>query len=289
MDPIIARKTWRTPEPIHTLVYFAPEAREEYAAIGVSDVRAGYFGSRSAPLGPVPPEVVIATFFNFQPQLVRAGLETAWATTTPEAILAARTRAADRALRRLLGEAVDSAEMKEAATLAEQAALTACEHLEGRPLFAAHAALPWPDGGAHMTLWHAQTLLREFRGDGHIGALVAEGVTNIEALVLHTATGELTPNALQGSRAWPAGEWAKAVEQLTDRGMIAAADPFALTDAGRAHREGIEDRTDRAALPAYEPLGEDGCTRLRALARPFSRAIVDSTSFDQSPLMRPAQ
>src|SRR5512132_3432075 len=33
----------------------------------------------------------------------------------------------------------------------------------GRPLFAAHATLPWPDR-PHLALWHAATLYREFRG-----------------------------------------------------------------------------------------------------------------------------
>ena len=62
LDPVIARKTWRTVEPLHGMIYFAPEAREEYAALGVAHHRTGYFASRSAPMGPVPADVVIATY-----------------------------------------------------------------------------------------------------------------------------------------------------------------------------------------------------------------------------------
>src|SRR5918993_2614478 len=64
MDPIIGRKTWRTMEPYHGAIYFAPEAREEYAALGLSERMEGYFASRSAAMGSVPATVVKATFFN---------------------------------------------------------------------------------------------------------------------------------------------------------------------------------------------------------------------------------
>ena len=45
----------------------------------------------------------------------------------------------------------------------------------GRPLFAAHMQLPWPDE-PHLVLWHAATLLREHRGDGHVAALLTAGL-----------------------------------------------------------------------------------------------------------------
>ncbi len=36
MDPVLARKTWRTAEPLHAFIYFVPEADEHYArALGV--------------------------------------------------------------------------------------------------------------------------------------------------------------------------------------------------------------------------------------------------------------
>ena len=70
MEPVMARKMWRTLEPYHGLIYFAPEATAAYEALGVEGFR-GYFASRAAPMGPVPAEVVIATFFNFNPEVVR--------------------------------------------------------------------------------------------------------------------------------------------------------------------------------------------------------------------------
>src|SRR5687767_2379800 len=116
MDPVIARKTWRTVEPLHGMIYFAQEAAEAYVAAGLEPGQMGYFASRAAPMGPVPAEVVIATFFNFHPDLVRHSIPRAWSLASPEALVAARYEGADAALRRGLGdEAVESAEMAEVA------------------------------------------------------------------------------------------------------------------------------------------------------------------------------
>src|SRR3954462_11500623 len=105
MDPLTARKTWRTPELIHGFIYFAPEATEAYAALGVSG-RAGYFASRSAPMGATSAELVIATFFNFEPAQVRRAMAGVWDIVTPAALLDARRDAAGAALRRILGAEV---------------------------------------------------------------------------------------------------------------------------------------------------------------------------------------
>jgi len=171
--------------------------------------------------------------------------------------------------------AVESAEVDEAATLARRAAEAACEHPQGRPLFAGHASLPWPEP-SHLVLWHAQTLLREFRGDGHVAALCIEELEGIDALVIHAATGEIPAEVLQQTRGWPDGTWATAIDRMRARGFVEPDEPLRLTEAGQTHRQWVEDRTDALAVRAYEPLGEEGCARLRALVRPLSRAVVDS-------------
>ncbi|MEU5786769.1 hypothetical protein ABZ754_03440 [Micromonospora purpureochromogenes] len=275
LDPAVARAAWRRAEPIHAMIYFAPEARERYDALGL-DGLAGYFASRSAAFGAVPAEPVIATFFNFKPALVRAALPAAWERADPPAVLRARLDAADAALSRAFSAVEDAAvAVAEAAELARRAAESACEQLPGRPLFAAHAALPWPEE-PHLVLWHAQTLLREFRGDGHVNALVVAGVTGLDALVLHAATGDVPVRFLLRSRGWTGDEWAAAVDGLRSRGLLADGDDLALTDAGRELRQSVEDRTDALAEPAYRVLGEDGCARLAEVARPLSRAVVDA-------------
>jgi len=273
LEPVVARKTWRSLEPVHGMIYFAPEGAERYAAAGLQGRRMGYFASRVAAMGPVPAEVVIATFFNFNPALVRRSIPAAWDLAPPARVLDARLEASDLALRRAFGDTVDSPELVEAAGLARRAAEAACERPEGRALFAAHAALPWP-GEPHLVLWHAQTLLREFRGDAHVGTLMLEGLSGIDSLVSHAASGDVPAEVLRVSRAWSEDEWSSAVDDLRSRGLVAAEGELAFTDEGRAQRRRIEDRTDALSVHAYEPLGEDGCTRLRALGRTFSKAVM---------------
>jgi hypothetical protein len=286
MDPTTARKTWRTAEVIHGMIYFAPEAAARYASLGfpaqVAGVdaakipgRMGYFASRGAALGPASAELIIATFFNFNPVLVRAVIPEAWSFADPASVLDARLDAADAALRRYLGGSIGGPAIEELATLVRRAADAAAEHPEGRPLFAAHASLPWPDD-PHLVLWHAQTMLREFRGDGHVAALLLEDLAGVDALVIHGATGEVPPAVLQQTRAWPDDEWGAAVERMRSRGFLEPRGDLALTDAGRTHRQWVEDRTDHLSIPAYAVLGEDGCTRLRELARPLSAAIIEA-------------
>jgi hypothetical protein len=274
MDPLLARKTWRTVEPIHGIVYFGRESLDVYKRLGLTKPNQGYFATRAAAMGAVPAEVVIATFFNFNPAIVRVALPSAWDVVPPAAVVEARLHGIDKLLRRLLDdETVGSPEVAEAAELARRAAEAACERPEGRPLFAGHAALPWPED-PHLVLWHAQTLLREFRGDAHVALLMMEGLTGCEALVMHAGTGEVPASVLQASRAWSDDEWTAAVGRLQEAGLVD--DNGTLTESGRAARQHVEGETDRLSLPPYEALGEEGCERLRTLCRPLSQAIVGS-------------
>lgn len=273
MDALTARKTWRTLEPIHGAIYFVPEAAEEYRALGIDDRMRGYFASRSAAMGSVTAGVVAATFFNFDHDLVTRSMEGVWDTLTPEELLAARLRAADRMLRRIGGDLVDSPEITEAADLAKVAAAAACADPHGRPLFAGHAGLPWPDE-PHLVLWHAQTLLREYRGDGHIAALTVAGLSGCEALVTHAAAGDVPAAVLQGTRQRTDLDWQAAIFRLGAIGWLDGDGGF--TDLGRSQREWIESRTDELSVPAYAALGDAGCQRLRELARPLSRLMAQA-------------
>ncbi len=129
-------------------------------------------------------------------------------------------------------------------------------------------------------------MLREFRGDGHVAALTVEGVRGVDALLIHAATGDVPAGVLQATRAWPDDEWRAAADALRSRGWLTGDAGLTLTDAGRRHRDWVEARTDELALAAYEPLGDDGCRRLRELGRIMSAAIVASglLSFDPSDL-----
>jgi len=274
MDALTARKTWRSMEAVHGMIYFTPDAPPAYAAVGITSARGGYFASRVAAMGAVPAEVVIATFYNFHPALVRRSMENVWTLSSPTAMLTARLNAVDSSLRRAFGdEVLESVELAEAAGLTQRAALVACERLEGRPLFAAHASLPWPDE-PHLALWHGQSLLREYRGDGHISALTLEGLSGLEALISHAASGDVPAAVLRASRAWSDDEWAAGIEALAARGIVDSDGAF--TDAGRAQRQAIEDATDRAALAPYEALGDDNALTLRGTGRTLTKLVIEA-------------
>src|SRR6476469_10021563 len=177
MDSATSRRMHRVIEPVHAMIYFAPEEQEEYEALGLSGMAELYFPSRAAALGVVPWQVVQATFFGFSPLAVQFGIAEAWTKTTPQDVIAARFRGVDGALRRiapdLMGDVGAALDLVRAAT-------EGCAP-PGRPLYAAHAALPEPTE-PHLALWHGLSLLREYRGDGHIAALVSAEVSAPQAL-----------------------------------------------------------------------------------------------------------
>lgn len=255
------------------MIYFTPYRRDAYGRIGITDQRMAYFASRSAAMGPVPAETVVATFFNFNPVIIHKAIPTAWDITTPGRVLAARLEAVDLSLRQAWGEAVDGPQVREAADLAWRVAGRACERPQGRPLFGAHAALPWPDA-PHLVLWHAQTLLREYRGDGHVALLLTEGLDGVEALITHAATGAIPADSLRTTRAWTERDWVAGVDRLRSQGWLAGGPELALSAVGQLRRQSIENRTDELACYPYEAIGEDGCARLAELTGPLSRAIM---------------
>ncbi|PRX44160.1 hypothetical protein B0I33_11237 [Prauserella shujinwangii] len=280
MDAEEARTTayrcHRVLDPLHSLIYFAPEAEQEFTAVGLEKGRMPYFASRSAPLGAVGSGVVAATFYNFNPELVARHIPRAWTLASPDRILEARFIAAETALRRLLGDEIaDSAEIRELAELTREAA-EGC-YPDGRPLYAAHADLDWP-GEPLLVLWHAITLLREFRGDGHIAALVNHGYDGLAALVSHTATGKgFTEEAARKLRGWSEEQWSGAVAGLRERGVLDTSG--ALTEQGVRERELIEEETNAAATRPWERLGADKAARVQELGRKLSRTAVAAGAF----------
>jgi len=259
--PAIARALWEPLEACHSLVYLEPEPREEYKAIGLRGAWMGYVASRSAALGPVPPEVVIASFYGFHRDLVRRALPDAWTYASPEDVLAARLRGIDRTLRRRLGGLIASPAITQAATLTREAMSTCPPN--GRLLFAGHVSQAWPEE-PHLSLWHGATLFREFRGDGHVAALLTAGVGPCESLVLHAATGGLPREWLQANRGWSDEEWDATAEGLRSRGWIDI--DGVATQSGRAARGEIEELTDRLSMDPWRILGEERTAKLLDLA-----------------------
>lgn len=276
LQPRAGRRCHHSVNPLHSTLYFSPDFTEQLAGIGIDDAAAAYFAGRGAAMGAVGPGTVAATFYNFNPELIARHVPAVWGTAAPQKVLDARLRAADATLRRLLGEeAVASDAMAEAAGLALRAAEACTRH--ARPLYSAHADLPVP-AEPHLAFWHAATLLREHRGDGHLAVLLAAGLDPLEALVSHTATGKgMAPRWILATRGWHRSDWDAAVERLRGRGLLDA--EGGLTEAGTRLREDVESDTDRLDLAPYEHLGADGVERLTELARGFLTTAAAAGAF----------
>ncbi|MDV7356266.1 hypothetical protein ACH47B_19190 [Rhodococcus sp. NPDC019627] len=277
MDAQSAGRAARSLELLHSLSYFVPEVGERLAEVGLEPGRMGYFAGRAAPMGAVNAGVVTAAFFNFSPDAVAAVIPRAWDLAAPHVIVEARYRAVGEAYVRLLGESViASPEMAEAADLLSTAA-RGIPGVEGRPLYAGYAALEWPSA-PHLSFWHALTVLREYRGDGHTAALQTAGLSGLEALITHTATGRgFQKKFALTRRGWSEDQWNAACDSLRDRELLDARGE--LTADGSDLRNLIEDLTDDIALTPWAALGEDGVARVVELATPWRDTVVAAGVF----------
>jgi hypothetical protein len=272
----LAHSAHNATNSLHSLIYFVPETEQHLTGAGLRAGRMCYFAGRAAPMGAVGGGVVTATFYNFSPGLVARSIPLAWELASPEVVTSARFAAADAALTRLLGpEVIASADMIALAGHLREAA-SACT-AQGRPLYAGHADLTWPDA-PHLVMWHAVSLLREHRGDGHTWALGCAGLSGIEALVTHTATGKgFLPEFARASRGWSQQEWDGAVSGLAARGLLDS--QGALTPAGQALRAQVEEQTDLLAAPPWEHLGERRTEETVRIGKAMTRAVAAAGAF----------
>ena len=264
----MARRFFDRYEPVHGITYFAPGVRTALDDMGFIGFWRGYFAGRAAPLGQVPGDVVTAVFYNFSAERVHKAVPGIWDIAAPEDMIRVRLHTAVAALRGY-GLSDETPGLAEAAELAAQAAGTAPP--DGRPLFAANLALPWPETPL-ARLWHAATLLREHRGDGHVAILVSEGINGRESNVFHVAAGAVPADFIKRSRDYSDEEWDACVHALGERGLLTPA--CTLTDAGRALKDHIELRTDILALSALSGLDDAGVERLFQALTPITRQVI---------------
>jgi hypothetical protein len=264
------RHLWTLVEAVHSPVYFADEAFERYQQLGLKGRWMGYFATRSAPLGPVPAEVVTALFYGFAHRMVARALPDAWLYTTPERALAARYDSYAAIARRVLGERVGEDDVREAAGLLGRVVAEAPLH--GNALFAAYAATKPPDEPVQRLFW-AASALRELRGDAHVTALKAAGLDGAEANALMVALGR-TPEFMQTWRGWDDAEWAAAYDRLRERGWVDA--DGAGTGGGQEARDRIDDDTDRIVGPAWAVLDDADLAQLRTTLTAMTEAYVEA-------------
>ncbi len=274
-----ARRLWSLLEPIHAVTYFSPEPLAALKEAGYRGFWMGYFAGRAAPLGRASAELVHAVCYNFAFEHVARAIPSAWDFAAPDRALSARLSGSVAALQRLLAGVVGSM-IATAADLAARAAATA--PLEGRPLFAANRSLPEPERPLER-LWHAATLLREHRGDGHVAALVAAGIGGRQAHVLHALATGTPVEVYARARTFEPAEWTSIVAELRERGLVDG--DGTLTAAGRQAKDEVEELTDELAESACRALSPTEVDDLIRALLPITTAVVSGLEIPtQSPM-----
>jgi hypothetical protein len=268
-DAALARRLWSTIEPIHAVTYFSPEARTAFADSGYKGFWMGYFAGRAAPMGAVGPDIVLAAFYNFSMSHISRAIPDAWSYAPPSVALEVRQQGAVAALLRALAGRHLEAAVEAAAELGRMAAASAPS--DGRMLFAANRALPWPSEPV-AALWQACTLLREHRGDGHVATLTAAGIGGREANVLQVGAGVVPRDVFVVARHYDDAEWEDLLTGLVDRGLLGP--DGHLTNEGKALKDDVESRTDRIALTAYDALDDQQIEHLIGALVPLARAVL---------------
>jgi hypothetical protein len=266
----LARRMFELVEPIGVIPYSADEPNEAMFALGFTRYWDTYFAGRAAPLGSsVPAGVVHALFYSFAPGEVARHIPEVWSTTTPQAAIAARQEGCVKALRRILGDLVDTPDFVRAGELLTTAATSA--PLDGRPMYAALRALPVPEEPV-ARLFHAASLLREHRGDGHVAALMAEGISGLEAHVLLAVDMGVPAPTFGRIHHLPAAQLTDLVDLMRARGLIE--DESTFTPAGREVKDRVEALTDDLAAAPYEVLDQAELDELARLLAPLAQELV---------------
>lgn len=265
----VARRLFQLTEPISLVNFFSEEPNAAMAALGFRSYWDGYFAGRSAPLGRAPAEVVHAAFYNFADGEVARHIPRVWEVTTPQAAHAAREQGCVAALRRILGDLVGTPGLARAAELLAEASTGAAT--EGRVMYAGLRALPVPEEPV-ARLWHAANMLREHRGDGHIVALVSEGIGGTEAHVLSALDLGIYPAESFGRiHHLPQARLAEVMDGLRARGLLDASGRF--TASGRATKARIESLTDALAEAPYDGLDPLELDELITSLEPIARRL----------------
>ena len=266
----LARRMFDLVEPIGAIPYSADEPNEAMFALGFTNYWDTYFAGRAAPLGSsVPAGVVHALFYNFAPGEVARHIPKVWRTTTPEAAIAARQEGCVKALNRILGNLVHTQDFPRAVELLTKAATSA--PLEGRPMYAALRALPLPEEPV-ARLFHAASLLREHRGDGHVSALMAEGIGGLEAHVLLALDLGMPAPTFGRIHHLPSALLTDLIDTMKDRGLVQ--DEATFTPAGRQVKDRVEALTDELAAVPYEVLETAERDELIAALEPLAQQLI---------------
>jgi hypothetical protein len=261
----LARALWTLFEPIHAVTYFSAEAREAFAAVGLTRYWDGYFAGRSAPLGAVGGAPVVAIFSGFSPAFANRALPAAWQVASPERVLEARSVGSAATLRAMVPDEDAVARAAEALTN-----IAARVDTVGRPLAAANVALP-AETDPYRALWQAAATLREHRGDGHVATLVTAEIAGITTLLLRSGT-DLEGEAMRKARGWTEEEWTAEADRLDARGLLDSDRRITASGADALNR--VEHVTNRLAVKPWAHLDDAQLLDVARLLAPIAQAVA---------------
>jgi hypothetical protein len=138
-------------------------------------------------------------------------------------------------------------------------------------MYAALRALPLPEEPV-ARLFHAASLLREHRGDGHIAALMAEGIGGLEAHVLLALDLGIPAPTFGRIHHLPSALLSDLIDGMKGRGLIEDEETF--TPAGRQVKDRVETMTDDLAAVPYEALDTAELDELIAALEPLAHQLV---------------
>jgi hypothetical protein len=215
--------------------------------------------------------MVIATFYNFSPGRVSRAMEGVWDNVSAKDAQAARWAAVRRVLAPV-APAVSADDVAEA-TESMQRAVDGLRWA-GRPMAAGNYAVldDCPDDPL-VRLWQLATIIREWRGDTHIGLLIAEPLSGVECSVVSYAR-DHGKGIVKGSRSWPEEEWDGALASLTGRGLLASED--ALTDEGKTWRDELERRTNERCAEIWANHDDAAVNRLGDLLQKVNDGLSET-------------
>jgi hypothetical protein len=271
-----ARRLRDACEPVAMHAVWNRTTNERLAELGL-DFLTSYVGGRAASLGDPAGAVVAAAFAWFEPGLVGGLWDAARAAVPPDQLGQARDESTVASLREVLaGE--DPAEV---ASLLADAAQGADGM--GRPLFSGRRADGRPADAVHC-LWWACGLVREHRGDSHVAAVAAAGLSPVEANILTELWVGMPLLSYTATRGWPPEAMQRAVESLELCGWLREG---GLTDAGLAARLEIEQHTDAQEQAIVAALGDrfdEVCDRLNH----WGQLCIEASAFPPDILKRAA-
>ena len=266
-----ARRLRDALEPIAMHAVWCARTNEALADGYGLDYLGAYVWGRASAMGEPAPAVVAAAFAVFEPTFIGRTYLAARARVGWSELVGTRDRTTAESLREILGDADPTG-----VTTALRRAIGAADPA-GRPLFAGLAGREWP-ADPYGQLWRACDTLREHRGDSHVAAFVAAGLTGIEMNILTELWLGLPLFSYSTTRAWPRAALAAAADRLRAGGLL---DGDVLSAAGHAARSAIEARTDAAQDGVVEALGGEADDVIAHLAD-WSGRLVAAGAFPPS-------